>query len=1023
MKKTLNGGTTGHTSIAPAGRNWSLTKGFAFAALTGLASTCLTMPAAAHAVDTNIDTLKVDFSQTTGDFRGGATGTLYGFGDEGAPTRALINGAHITNTSQKAPYGTQHPSGDSLKIEDGFFDKHGKDLYIYTQDYYPDWFYNGSQRPGDNRTYNQSDGTYTNTPNGVWDYLEIVEFVTEAVATQSDFPNDYIHIPFNEPDGGNWYNDWGVMKPAFLADWKAAYDKIQEVYARHGLGPAKIGGPGDSAYHSDRTADILDFAKSTNTLPDIMIWHELGIDNLATYRSHFADYRALETARGISPIPINITEFGMLRDMGTPGQLVQWLAMFEDTKVDAQTAYWNYAGNFSDNSARTNAANGGWWMFKWYGDLEGSKTVAVTPPQLNAADTLQGIGAVDTLNKRATVLYGGTGKSSVALDLAGIDRTVFGDKVDIEIREATLSGAEGVQGTPRVVAALDGVSVAAGALDITVPSYDRYAAYQVIITPEKDTPVEKTPVWETSIEAENTALSGAAAYTQNPTDGGGWKFLASGGRDVGGFNNAGSKADWTVTVPRDGTYRFQVIGATPGKPGQHALFVDGTKKNTVQYTADLALTNTQKWQYRGSSEVSVQLTAGQHVLSLRASENGTSVLPNSDITLDKFLLTDVTDGEPTTYPASTFRYYSGAKISYDTAGARGFGSIGAGQRADVYVSTFDSGYYDVSLDYRTTGAASVNINVNGRAVTTVEAAGAGKWASTARLHLSQGINEIELRSADGVLVEKLKTVRVASADAAAVTIEAENATLRGSAAVSTLAASTGSNASGGKYVGFVGQSAANTIEIPRAAGFDSAGQYDVRVTYSNAELSGAHSYNPQVIDRKIEVSEKGVAGTSGSGYFRYTYAWDSFWERTVPVDLTTGTAPLVLGNTTGWAPNIDKIIIAKTIVGAPTTASTEVPAPTLKLSAAASTKCVAGKVVLVVTAKNTDTVPMSISIASLAGTKTFTGVTPGTSASHAFTTRAATLPAGKSTVTATATVAGQAVTTAVDATYAAKSCN
>ncbi|TDC61310.1 hypothetical protein E1258_11960 [Micromonospora sp. KC207] len=67
----------------------------------------------------------------------------------------------------------------------------------------------------------------------------------------------------------------------------------------------------------------------------------------------------------------------------------------------------NYAGNLSDNSARVNAANAGWWMFKWYGDLEGAQTVAVTPPALDTVDTLQGIGAVDVANKRATVLYGG----------------------------------------------------------------------------------------------------------------------------------------------------------------------------------------------------------------------------------------------------------------------------------------------------------------------------------------------------------------------------------------------------------------------------------------------------------------------------------------------------------------------------------------------------------------------------------------------------------------------------------------
>src|SRR5687767_6298888 len=97
----------------------------------------LSLPAAG--AEESGDVLSVDFARTTGAFRGGATGTLYGFGDDGAPTQALINGAHITNTSQKAPYGTQHPSGDAVKVEDGFFAKHGEDMYIYVQDYYPDW--------------------------------------------------------------------------------------------------------------------------------------------------------------------------------------------------------------------------------------------------------------------------------------------------------------------------------------------------------------------------------------------------------------------------------------------------------------------------------------------------------------------------------------------------------------------------------------------------------------------------------------------------------------------------------------------------------------------------------------------------------------------------------------------------------------------------------------------------------------------------------------------------------------------
>ncbi|WP_247040812.1 hypothetical protein [Arthrobacter rhizosphaerae] len=903
--------------------------GSTYLAVAALALMGVTVPHAsapnAAAADEVPEVLGVNFSQTTGNFRGGATGTLYGFGDEGAPTPALINGARITNTSQKAPFGTQHPSGDSLKVEDGFFAKGGQDMYVYVQDYYPDWPYNGGVRPGDSRSYNQATGTYTNAANGIWDYLEVVELVATAVATQSDHPEKYIFIPFNEPDLGNWYGNWTTMKTTFLNDWNATHAKIQSVYAAKGLGHAKIGGPGDAGWKAQRSSDILDFAKASNTLPDIFIWHELGIQQLATFRSHLTAYRNMETAKGIPAIPVNITEYGMLRDMGVPGQLIQWFAMFEDEKVDAQTAYWNYAGNFSDNSARPNGANAGWWMFKWYGDLQGSTTVNVTPPQLNVADTLQGIGAVDNVNKRATVLFGGTSKD-VSVDLSGIDPAVFGSKVDVEVREAAVTGAEGLAGTPRVIKALEGVTVTDGKLKFDVDTYDRYAAYQVIITPEQGRPVTVDGTWSQSVEAENTALTNATAFTQDPQAGGGWKFLASGGKDVGAFNTVQSKADWTVTVPRTGTYRYQVIGSTPGVPGRHALFVDNVNTKTVQYTADLALNATSKWQYRGSAEVTVQLTAGTHVLSLRTSADGTTKLPNSDITLDKFVLTDVASGEVTAYAANTLRPFGGAKLTWgdavldNPAASRGSMRIqGSGQRADTYVTAWDSGYYDITATYRTAAASDLRLTANGKIVANFAPAQKGSWKSTVRVHLSQGINELELTSAAGAWVESVTTTRAAASDSAAVTIEAENATLRGRAAVRTLTASTGSNASGMKLVGNVGAGAADYIEIARQAKFSATGDYNMVVRYANAELSGSHDYNPQVVDRKIRVGEGGNPAEAGSAFFRYTYSWNSFWERTIPLKLTTTTGALTLGNSSAYAPDIDSVTIAPIVVGAATT--------------------------------------------------------------------------------------------------------
>ncbi|HEU5128963.1 MAG TPA: hypothetical protein VFU12_13315, partial [Glycomyces sp.] len=82
-------------------------------------------------------------------------------------------------------------------------------------------------------------------------------------------------------------------------------------------------------------------------------------------------------------------------------------------------------------------------------------------------------------------------------------------------------------------------------------------------------------------------------------------------------------------------------------------------------------------------------------------------------------------------------------------------------------------------------------------------------------------------------------------------------------------------------------------------------------------LSGEHDYNPQVVDRRLEAHEG--ADAVGHAYFRYTYSWDSFWERTIPVTLSTADEPLRLGNAESWAPNIDRVVIAPRLLGEPTT--------------------------------------------------------------------------------------------------------
>ncbi|CAH0216758.1 LamG-like jellyroll fold domain-containing protein [Microbacterium sp. Bi128] len=850
-----------------------------------------------------------DLSRRTGDFRGGASGTLYGLGDEQSPTQALVNGAAMTNVSQKPPFGTQHPGGDAFNIEKTFFDKHGEDLYIYTQDYYPDWPYNRGVRPGDDRTYvRDAAGKLTSewTPggNGLWDYLEVLEIVTEAVATGADDPEKYTFIPFNEldlqwlntDDRYNRYMQQGGQPDSFTpggaTDWAAAWKVITDVYATHGLSRPRIAGPGDAAWRGEgNITAFLRMAIDTGTVPDVYVWHELrGYQWMPERASAFRQYaRDLGIAEDEIP-QINITEYGASNDMSSPANLLRWFASFEAAKIDAQTAYWTASGTLSDNQAKVNAANGGWWMFKWYGDLQGSQTADVTTNREKA------IAAVDDANRRAQVIVGGVEQGHDGLlTVRGLSKDTFGDAVDVEVREVLVSGTDGIADTPRVVAASDDTAVADGAIQVRIPSANASAAYQVVITPATDRDVEADAAQQAPhqwAEAENLEITGGAVRSQ---PGGGYRL--SGDRDVTGLTGADARLDWQVDVAEPGMYRYTVLGATPGRAAQHALFVDGADAATVQYGANAIKPDNVRGTARGTAEVYVQLDAGTRTLSLRTSRDGQNVLPGAGadggVTVDRVELTrvgDDTHAQHVVYPATTLRLAGEAKLD------AGEVSIGEGDRVDLYPSANESGYYDVEVDWQ---GSDLGLTVNGRLATTFT-----EGQKRARIHLPEGISEIELRSSGGARVSAVSTTRAVEGDAAIIKVEVEDAakaTLGGTAVVKGFGSEL-TNGSGSGYVGGLGITDAvaenqGTLTIPRGAGFDRAGAYNAIVHYSNDDIEGRHDYNPQVVDLGLQAQEAGRDGLVGRSTFRYTYTPTNFWEAVMPLNLTSGDGAVTFGNT------------------------------------------------------------------------------------------------------------------------------
>ncbi|WKK73010.1 hypothetical protein Q0F99_09205 [Rathayibacter oskolensis] len=163
----------------------------------------------------------------------------------------------------------------------------------------------------------------------------------------------------------------------------------------------------------------------------------------------------------------------------------------------------------------------------------------------------------------------------------------------------------------------------------------------------------------------------------------------------------------------------------------------------------------------------------------------------------------------------------------------------------------------------------------------------------------------------------------------------------------------------------------------------------------------------RTVTAKVTAADKGeVAGT-------VTFAGGT-WSSTVPLvgGSASATVPAGVGSVTATYNGYTDELVN-------TSASAAVSFDTLELAPAVSTRCVAGKVVLTVTVKNNDTAAANVTVESAYGSKSFTSVAPGSSASAAFTTRLKSTPAGSVTVTGSAT--GQPAFTAT-LPYAAATC-
>jgi hypothetical protein len=326
--------------------------------------------------------LTINVNSNNGTILHGASGWLYGQSELDLPSQNLMAPLKPRYSAGKPPQGLQHAGGDVIQVTPSYLSSGGVGMQIYLQDIFSTFYPNP----------------------GIASYTSTVQGIVNSLKSNPNF-QDFIYVPFNEPDGVVYgkYGTGITNLSGFESDWVTIFNAIRAINPS-----AKIAGPNFFLYDNNAYTSWLTYAKAHNAVPNQITWHELTNSTYTDWYTEYNDYRAIEKSLGISPLPIVINEYAQSTQMGVPGQLVQFIARFENSRVYGCLAYWTPDGDLSylGASAQPNVPTGGWWLYQWYGEMAGN-TLSVAPPNLNAQG-LQGVAALDANTHQIKAIFGGT---------------------------------------------------------------------------------------------------------------------------------------------------------------------------------------------------------------------------------------------------------------------------------------------------------------------------------------------------------------------------------------------------------------------------------------------------------------------------------------------------------------------------------------------------------------------------------------------------------------------------------------
>ena len=325
--------------------------------------------------------------------------------------------------------------------------------------------------------------------------------------------------------------------------WKQTYDLIRQMDPG-----AKIIGPSYSFYHASQMEAFIKYCAQNNCLPDVVSWHQWGSGGFV---GAVETYRALEKKYNVTPRPLSINEYSSTEhsEEGCPGLSVPFIAKFERHGVESAMISWWFVplpGRLGSLLTKDNERGGGWWLYKWYGDMSGYMA-KVTPPN-DKSDGVDGFAALDKKK----------GFASIVLDKAVPSTTTVSNK---------------------------DYDVSGGKITVPVNITNTKYGYRVYITPiipqapYKDTAMEIPG----KVEVENYDVGGSGkAYLDLDDDNKGGEYredavdiVKAGDGYAVGYTQEGEWLEYTVKVAEKEDYAVSVRYATSSENTGMKLYVDG----------------------------------------------------------------------------------------------------------------------------------------------------------------------------------------------------------------------------------------------------------------------------------------------------------------------------------------------------------------------------------------------------------------------------------------------------------------